>query len=352
MTPPWLPLPTALPDREAELAVLAARLSEGGTVGIVGPPGVGKTTLAGAAARASGRPVFGVSLLGCRDADDAQRALGAAVGVRPCADEVATHAALRARGPVLLVVDDVAQGEVLAPIERAVGAVPGAVAVVISEVAFGPDPVEVGEPGGQPVGTALRARLAYALGVPPDEVVASLGATARWLAAWPVGVAPGVVPALPAALLRPDLHDRVVLRRGVAALVDPEPEPSTESARRSLAGVLELARGAHVGRAPDPRDVLLLRDLAERTPDPAAVPELTAARARLLIVLGHPEVARRLLDDPPPEAGFAGRALVAQARVELAFHLGELDGAWAQALVAAEAYGAAGEPAGERKSVV
>ncbi len=344
MTPPWLPLPTELPGRGDELATLARFLGEGGLVGVEGAPGVGKTTLAGAAARASGRPLFAVSMRCCRDDNDAQRALGDAAGSVPVGDEGALVATMRAREGLLVVVDDVESDTILRAVERLLAAVPGSAALILSESPMVAASVAVAEVGGQPQGTALLARLGDALGVEPRRALEALGPEAARVAGWPAGLAAGTIERVPTAALRADLRGRAVLRRGIAARLD-VPAPTPEAARRSVQPLVDLARGAHLAAVPDVRDIFVLRQLAASSTDPTGRAELAAAEARLLLVFGQPAAAGACLA-AASGGGAAGEALLAAARSELGFHLGDLDAAWVHALAAADAFGAAGSAAG------
>lgn len=102
--------------RDGELAEVRALLADGWTVGVLGPPGIGKTALAAAL-----RPSVWVDLEDARTADDLEAAVAVAA---QAADRsaAAIEAALQARGG--LVVLDGAE-EVLAPIG---GSADGAVA--------------------------------------------------------------------------------------------------------------------------------------------------------------------------------------------------------------------------------
>ncbi len=344
MTPPWLPLPTELPGREDELAVLARMLADGGIVGIDGAPGVGKTTLAGAAARASGRPLFAVSMLCCRDDNDAQRALGDAAGTSPVGDEGALAAAMRSRPGLLVIVDDVECIGVLAAVERLLAAVSGSAALIVSEAPLVAPSVPLGEVGGHPSGTALLSRLGEQLGVEPGGALAALGPAAALLAGWPSGLAAGTVDRVPTAALRADLRDRCVLRRGIAVRLDVVP-PAPDAARRSVQPIVDLARGAHLAAIPDVRDIFVLRQLATLVSEPTGRAELAAAEARCLLVFGQPDAAATCLASASGGGG-AGDALLAATRSEIGFHLGDLDAAWVHALAAADAFGAAGDAAG------
>ncbi|MSQ01319.1 MAG: hypothetical protein EXR71_05405 [Myxococcales bacterium] len=344
MTPPWLPLPTELPGREDELTALARMLVDGGVVGVAGAAGVGKTTLAGAAACASGRPIFAVSMLCCRDDDDAQRALGDAAGTSPVGDEGALVAAMRSRHGLLVVVDDVECVAVLAAVERLLAAVPDSGALVLSEEPVVASSLTLGEVGGRLAGTALLTGLGQALGIEPAAALAALGPGAAALAAWPAGLWGGTIDRVPAAALRPAVRDRAVLRRGIAALLAPA-TGSSDAARRSVLPLIELARGAHLAVVPDVRDVFVLRQLATLASEPTGRGELAAAEARCLLVFGQPDAAGAGLA-AASGGGPGGDALLAAARSELGFHLGDLDAAWVHALAAADAFGAAGDAAG------
>lgn len=317
-------------------------------VGLGGEPGVGKTTLAGAVARASGRAIVAVSLAGCTTADDAVRALGDAVGAGPCGDEGATLQALRRSPPLFFVIDDVAEADTLAPVERLVAGLANTRVLVLSERALLPRHIEIGDASGGAPGSALLARLCQSLGVTdPQDALEALPPEAKSLAAFPMGVPAGTFGPLPATILQPDLRDRLILRRGIAARLPPSAASNAEPVLRALHPLLDLARGAHPARVPDVRDVLLLRALREGRPshDPVRA-ELAAAEARLLVIFGQPQGAGAVLNAEAGVEAFSGQALLGQARAELAFALGDLDSAWANALTTAEALGAAGDAPG------
>lgn len=352
MIAPWLPMPTSLPGRELAIHLIRQALDAPGLFGLHGPPGVGKTSLAGAVALATGRPVLAVSLRGCVRDEDALRAFGDALGALPTGDEGACLAALARRPGTLLVVDDVLAPELVQVIDRLATAVPEGRTLVISELPLMARRMGVDEPGGATPGTALLARLAAALKVEDGAAaLASLPADAALLARFPAGLPAGLLGRIPSAVLVPDLRDRVILRRGVAAHLPPV-EPSESDRERLLAGLqplFDVVRGGHFTRAPDLRDILLLRALAtSEGPLPADRPAelLAAAEARLLVLAGQPEAAGARLKAAGNGEGFLGRAVLDHARVELAFALGDLDSAWANALGAADAFGAAGDAAG------
>ena len=317
-------------------------------VGLGGEPGVGKTTLAGAVARASGRAIVAVSLAGCTTADDAVRALGDAAGTARCGDEGATLEALRRSPPLFFVIDDVSEAATLAPVERLLAGLADTRALVLSERAFLPRHIEIGDASGGAPGSALLARLCQSLGVTdPQEALEALPPEAKALAHFPMGVPAGTYGTLPSSILRPDLRDRLILRRGIAVRLLARAMPNPEPALKALHPLLDLARGAHPSKVPDVRDVLLLRALRERRDahDPLRA-ELAAAEARLLVIFGQPQGAGAVLNAEAATEGFAGQALLGQARAELAFALGDLDSAWANALTTAEALGAAGDAPG------
>ncbi len=346
-------MPTSLPGREVAIHLIRQELESAALVGLHGPPGVGKTSLAGAVAHATGRPVVAVSLRGCRSDEDALRAFGDALGAALAGDEVAVLAALRRRPGVLLVVDDLLAPELVGVVERLAAAVSEGRVLLVSELPVVPRRVEVGEPGGAAPGSMLLTRLAAALKVDsPEAALAALPADATLLARFPCGLPNGVLGRIPSAALVPDLRDRIILRRGLAARLPPADPTAADWERvlRGLQPLFDVVRGGHLTRAPDLRDILLLRELAGlpegELPADRPAELLAAAEARLLVLAGQPEAAGARLKAAGAGEGFAGRALLHHARVELAFALGDLDSAWANALGAADAFGAAGDAAG------
>jgi tetratricopeptide (TPR) repeat protein len=346
-------MPTSLPGRNVAIHVLRQAIEESPLVGLHGAPGVGKTSLAGAVARASGRPVLAVSLLGCAVEGDVVRAFGEAVGATPCGDARSCLAALAGHPGALVVVDDTLEPDLVGVVERLVAAVPAGRALLVGELPLVSRRVEVGEPDGAEPGTMLLTRLAAAMNRPTGEAaLAALPEDAHFLARFPGGLPADAVDRLPSAALVPDLRDRAILRRGLAARLAPDPLPggAVERLARSLLPVFDAARGGHLARVPDPRDILVLRALAA-LPAASLPPELSpellaAAEARLLLVAGQPEAAGARLSAAGAGAGFARRALLHHGRVELGFALGDLDSAWTNALAAADALGAAGDAAG------
>ncbi len=348
MIPPWLPLRPELPGRAALIAEARERLARDGMLVLVGLPGVGKTAAAGAVVAESGRGLVAVSLLGCEDAADAVRALGEALGVRPVGDEAALLEAVRAAGPVDVLVDDVGSEAVLEPAQRAVAASADARLLVVAEEAVLADALVVEPlpddvlatiaPNHDPAGldgSPLLARLAAAFGVPVPDALGRLGPGAELLAAFPVGFG-GLGAPLPAVAAVPDSADRVVLRRGIAARL-PRLAPAEAAARAlpAVEGLLALARGAHPPVVPDPRDLLLLRQLAGTTASAEDAVRCLAAAARLATAAGQVQVARALLADrlrtggPPAQLATLlwadGDALVAAGEVDDAL------GRWADA---------------------
>jgi tetratricopeptide (TPR) repeat protein len=316
--PAWLPLRPDLPGRAPEIAEGRARLEREGSLTISGAPGIGKTSLAGAIVAIQGRTLVAVSLLGCEDAADAVRALGEAVGIRPVGDEGALYDAMRAFGPVDLVVDDIGNEAVLEPLQRAAATAADARLVLVSEAPlpgalvlgglpdallapFAPD-ADPADFGGNP----LLARLSGALSAPVAEALARLGAIADLLAAFPVGFvggSGGLGGSLPAVATVPDA-DRVVLRRGIAAHLTPLADANAAAmALPAVENLLALARGAHLPMLPDPRDLLLLRRLAHLVPSRADACRCLAAAARLAAAAGQVQVARALVADPLREGG-------------------------------------------------
>ncbi len=317
---------------------------------IHGPPGIGKTSLAGAVARATSRPILAFSLVGADDGDDALRALGDALGALPCGDEAAILEALFGLDGALLVADDVADDAALAAVERVVANIPDGRLLAVSEgpldrpgLALGPLPAAVlGDDSGNP----LWARLAGALGVPIEESLAALGDDLTLLAAFPCGLPRAAVPRLPSAVLRPDARDRAVLRRGVAAAITPMVlDPAPEAARRALSPLADLARGAHLAHSPDPRDILALRLLARQSRDPVLRAELLGAAARLVVACGQAGPALALLV-PTEGAPYAALALYDWAACDVFLSRGETPEAWTRAESASEAFGSAGDAYG------
>ena len=348
MTPPWLPRSTTLPGRAVTAHVLRNALQSTPWVGIGGDPGVGKTSLAAVVARTSKRPIVAISLLACTTSDDAVRAIGDALGLPRCGDEGAALDALRLQPDTFFVIDDAANDCVLAPVERILAALPEARALVVSEAQLLPRHIEIGDPSGGASGRTLLARLSEALGLPDaGTAFASLPASVDLLARFPMGVARGALGDLPSAILRPDIRERAILRRGVAAYLPTRTPPSSERVTRSVQALLDLARGAHPSRIPDIRDVLLLRALRLQRPLGDLVrTELAAAESRCLLIAGQAEAAATVLAGDTLNSTQPGHALLSQARTELAFALGDLDSAWVNALSTADALGAAGDASG------
>ncbi len=345
-------MPASLPGRGLAIHVVRQLLDSHALVGLHGAPGVGKTSLAGAVAQASGRPILAVSLRGCLGEDDALRAFGEALGAIPAGDEAACLACLHDHDGALVIVDDLLAPELVGLVERFVAAVPNGRALLVGELPLLPRRVEVVELDGAEPGTMLLARLAAAMGLASGaEVLAALPSHASLLAHFESGLPAGSVDAIPAAALVPDLRDRLLLRRGLAALLPPV-EPSAcdvDRIVRALQPLVDVVRGGHVTATPDLRDVLLLRSLAELSVQAASdspAELFAAAEARLLVVAGQPEAAGARLNAAGSGEGFAGRALLHQARVELDFNIGDLESAWTNAVAAAEALGAAGDAAG------
>ncbi|MBM4365462.1 MAG: AAA family ATPase, partial [Deltaproteobacteria bacterium] len=190
-----------MPGRDDTIRDALAALAEAPALLIHGPPGIGKTSVAGAVARASGRPILAFSLAGAEDGDDALRALGDALGALPCGDEAAILEALFGLDGALVVADDVASDAALAAVERVVANIAEGRLLAVGEtalgrpgLALGPLPASVlGDGSGNP----LWARLSGALGVPLEESLAALGDDLALLAAFPCGLPRAAVPRLP-----------------------------------------------------------------------------------------------------------------------------------------------------------
>lgn len=346
LTPPWLPLRPDLPGREAEIARALATLGAGGAAGIQGAPGIGKTAIAGAVAARFGRRVLAVNLAGCVDEGDVTRALGAALRVHPVGDEGAALDALRGLGPTLLVADDVADEAVVDLLRRVAADAADVVLLVVSEapllgdeaVFVGPLPdallAELGPPD-EEGRSPLWARVAAAMSTTVPLARERLQARAAALAAWPTGLA-GPTPDLPAAALLPDLRDRVVLRRGLAARLSP-PADAVALAAHTLGPLLALAEGAALRAEPDPRDLLVLRRVAREHPDAAVATRAAAAAVRLATVAGQVDVARAFVRAAQPRAASAkDRALLAWADGDALLAMGEAEEARARYAEASE----------------
>jgi tetratricopeptide (TPR) repeat protein len=288
-----------------------------------------------------------LSLLGCIDADDGVRALGDALGVLPCGDEIAIARGLLNHPTTLLVViDDANSEESCRAVETLLESRTGRFLLMIHDGIWETATVTLSPLSGggyhDAVGNPTVARLEGALGVPLAESLASVGAELQLLAALEAGVPRHFVPNVPTALLRPEARDRAVLRPGAAALAVTTVPPESEVLQAVFAPLLELGRGGHLARQLDPRDILLLRQAEAHVSDPAIIAELRCARVRLLLAAGQPIPARRLLRIT---FGTSSRAtgLLRWAEVDVALHLGEPNTAWNAADLAAEALGMAGE---------
>jgi tetratricopeptide (TPR) repeat protein len=353
MTPPWLPLRPALPGRDAEIAEVEARIATSAEVAVAGPPGIGKTALAGAIVARGEWEAVAVSFAGCEDAADVVRVLGDGFGTRPVGDEGALLDAMRARGRSLLVADDVPSPAVLDAIRRLVASASDLHTIILSEVALADGTTVLGPldaetirgiaPGADPAaldGNPLLARLVAALDAPLDEVLGRLRDRAGLLAAFPMGLPGAPEPAIPTVALAPDRSDRTVLRRGVAArLGAPDPAAAATHALARVAPLLRMADGAHLSDSPDYRDVLLARKLARDVTDPLTSARCVATSARLVSTAGQFGAARALLGDAldtvaDPEA----RALLFWADGDVMLAAGEVADALARYEDAARAW--------------
>jgi tetratricopeptide (TPR) repeat protein len=321
MIPPWLPLRVELPGRDVETTAVRDALAAGGPVGIHGPPGSGRTSVAGAVLARVRLPVLAVSLVGCEDDADVVRALGEALAVRPAGDERAVEDALRQRGEGVFLAEDVRGEAVAAAVARLVALAPGLRLLVVSDEALLPGSVEI-----RPGGWSALERVAADMGLSDQEAARRLGELVGWLVPFPMGV-PGEVPAgIPASAFYPDLLDRVVLRAGVAArLVPPEDAPVRVLER--LRPLLALGQGAHLAGAPDYRDFLLLRSLSRMLPDPERARCIGAA-VRLALCSGQLHVASSLCRADP--SGDEAAGILAWAEGDLYLASGDRDDALAR----------------------
>lgn len=317
---PWAPLPIECAGRESELAALQHLVDGVRTVAITGPPGIGKTHLAGALAGRLPGPGVVVSLAGCSERADVVRAVGDALGVFPCGDEAAVRAG---GGGLWVLADDVTP----ATVDALLGLdLQGAVVLAgepcegVKCVELGPLPFDVVATfaPGTATGNPLHALLAVTYGCPVAELPERMRA-ARPLAGLPMGLGIRVDVALPGLLLRSDARARRILRAGVAALVGGSAAESAAWVRTLLAqapargaALRATAYGAPAEGIPDPRDILLLRLLSQHSPgaepDDVAVWSV-AVGARLLLRAGQVGEARGMLRVVRPKAPVAAGLL-------------------------------------------
>ncbi len=338
MTPPWLPLSPDLPGREDAISAGLRALDRSAIVGIVGPPGVGKTSVAGAMLARSGRAGVGISFVGCESGPDAMRALGDALGARPRGNELAVTVALRKFEAALVVADDVASEDVLDTLQQVVAAVPGTSALVVSETAYLSESIELGDVGENP----LLARVAAAMGLSIADALTRISRRAGALVAFPMGLPADAGLGIPAVALRPDLRDRAVLRRGVAVHLTPGAD-AVESALSYVGSQLALARGAHLDDSIDIRDALLFRALARSLPTRVDGAMCMGVAARLVAVAGQVDVARQMIQahadgvDRGPSASDA-HAMLLWADGDVLLLSGEVDDALRRFRDAAERF--------------
>ncbi|MFZ5481200.1 MAG: hypothetical protein ACOZNI_30860 [Myxococcota bacterium] len=319
LTPPWLPARPDLRGRADVVDALLAALAEHGHAAVRGGPGVGTTSVLAGVALQSGRPIVAASLAGCEDGDDALRALGDAMGVRPVGDMGAVIDALRALPGAILVADDVAN-EATWDALRGIADAAGAVWLVAGGEVPDARALEA-----LPEGNLVAARVAASLGLPVEGAVERLAQRAGWLAAFPMGV-PGAVDA-PAAALAPDRADRAVLRAGIARLVPPPlPGEAAQHAVEHVGPLLALADGAPINGVPDMRDLLLLRRIAALHKDVGVAVRCLAAAARIALVAGQVEVARSLAREALRRApDHAARGIATWADADALLFAGEVE---------------------------
>lgn len=342
------PLPP-LVGRDAELAQLREALAVEPLVYVRGGYGSGRTALARTALPEG---ALLVSLAGCHGAEDGLRAIGHALGVVPWGDERTVQDELRRRAPCPLGVDDAEHEGLEELFARLVAGVPGLTILAVTTclpaagpgaapvVAVGPlaDPVLASLfPGADVAGAAgmpLRAELSAALGVPVAALPAAVVDAAAY--AFPAGL-PGTPPVgVPPVLFRDDPR-RAWLRAGVLEMLGGGagvPARAAAAALATTSSLLALANGAHLDTPPDPRDILLLRQLAQALPT-AAGARCAAAAARLLVIAGQVGAARALLRERPPGSG-VDSALLGWADGDALLASGDVDGAVARWREAAE----------------
>lgn len=351
----WLPTNDALPGREDLLAQVVEAVRRSPAVTLVGPPGIGKTALAASAAARSDRPVTRVDLGSCESSEDALRALGQALAITPLGDEAAIVAALRGP-PRLLVADGVESDEALDRVLRVTApnpqlrvlataetstlgralVVPPLPGAVVAALAGGADDVAALE------GNPFLARLVGATGRPLAEALAHVAVGLGPLCAFPTGLPVAPPPGLPDGVLRPDPRGWTVPARAVLDRVGRPIDHDAGRAALAALGPLPLAEGATLEGAPDPREILLLRQLARTLPDILDAARCAAACARLLAAAGQVDAARAHLRALRPRvAGHLGAAWVDWADGDALLVAGDLDGALDHLEAAARALGAA-----------
>lgn len=344
MTPPWLPLSPDLPGRDDAIVATLRSLDQRAVVGIVGPPGIGKTSVAGAVLARSGRTGVAVSFAGCESGPDAMRALGDALSARPRGNELAITVALRKVQNALLIADDVASEEVLESVLQVVVAVPGTACIVVSETAMVAASIELGEDGENP----LLARVSAAMGLPIPDVLSRISRRAGALVAFPMGLPADAGLGIPAVALKPDLRDRAVLRRGIAAHLAPAPD-AVASALSYVGSQLALARGAHLDDSTDVRDALLFRSLARALPARVDGAMCIGVAARLVAVAGQVDAARQMIQahaaSMGTEAASDAHAMLLWADGDVLLLSGEVDDALRRFRDAAERFHRSGAAA-------
>lgn len=350
--------PPPLVGRGPLLTALAAAVEAAPLVLLVGPAGVGRSAVAAAVA---GPDALTVSLAGCEETGDVLRAVGAALGAVPSGVERAVLEKLGDAAPLCLVADDTTGDDAVEQLQGLVVSVAGLRVIAVVEegtvdtelpgrvfVPIGPlsdDDLASAFPAVDAKacrGSPLMAELSAGLGVPPAEVPALL-ARALGDGALPMGIPGAPPPGTPASALRADPR-RTTLRAGVRAMLPGGAgSPGPQVLAQALAAVtplLPLAHGEHVGSAPDPRDILLLRALS-RLVHATDGTRCAAAAARLLTAAGQVDLARALLRAHPDTTGM-GRGMLGWADGEALLASGDVDGALARWREAAEQFRRAG----------
>lgn len=357
MSAPWLVPRDTLPGREGLVAEVLAQLEARPMVVLSGPAGIGKTAIAATAASHCGRPVVGVDLTGCENADDAVRAFGVALGSVPAGDEGALLDRLRRRGPLVVVADPVETDAVLDRLGRFASSAPELRVLATSELGAGAGALAVpplpsavllalagGTGHGDLEGSPLLAGLVEATGLPVDEALARVQAALGPLAAYPTGLPVRAPPGLPEVALRPDANGWTVPARGILDRVGVPIDAAAGAAALAAVDPGPLASAADADGLADPRRVLLLRQLARTLPDELDAARCGAAAARWMVATGQVESARRLLAELRRRtAADRPTAWLDWADADALFAAGDVDSAQALARQAVNRFDASGD---------